>query len=92
MSQAPDVVLVRQPGNRTYDAPAPVASMATSEWEYAVLSENVYVQCLVRGGQGKYRVRADDHGWPRARYRSMAGRRASLLLNERLASSDRGYT
>ena len=43
MSQAPDVVLVRQPGNRTYDTPAPVASMATSEWEYAVLSGNVYV-------------------------------------------------
>ena len=43
MSQAPDVVLVRQPGNRTYDAPAPVASMATSEWEYAVLSGDVYV-------------------------------------------------
>ena len=42
MSQDPDVVLVREPGNRTYNSPVPVMEMAKSQWEYAVLSENVY--------------------------------------------------
>ncbi len=43
MSQDPGAVLVREPGNRTYNPPVPVVDMAKSQWEYAVLSGNVYV-------------------------------------------------
>jgi hypothetical protein len=41
MSQSPDIVKVRDPGNRIYrDEPA--SERAKSEWEYAVMSENAY--------------------------------------------------
>ncbi len=41
MSQSPDIVKVRDPGNRTYrDEPA--SGRAKSEWEFAVMSENAY--------------------------------------------------
>lgn len=51
MNQAPDVVLIREPGNRTYNPPAPVAEMARTHWEYAVLSENVYIDDWAKRGQ-----------------------------------------
>jgi hypothetical protein len=38
--------LIREPGNRTYNAPEPVAVSAKTLWEYAVLSENVYIDHL----------------------------------------------
>ena len=40
--QAGDVALVRQPGQRFYDDPAPASVSANESWQYAVLSENVY--------------------------------------------------
>ena len=40
--QASDTVRVRQPGNRTYDAPVNVAESAKALSQYAVLSENAY--------------------------------------------------
>jgi hypothetical protein len=43
MTQRKEDVLVRAPGSRTYNAPVPVARTAAEEREYAVLSENVYV-------------------------------------------------
>lgn len=43
MTQRPDQVLVRAPGNRFYNPPVLVGSEASKEWEYAVLSENAYV-------------------------------------------------
>lgn len=36
-------VLIREPGNRTYDAPVNISASAKDLWEYAVLSENAYV-------------------------------------------------
>lgn len=42
MFQDPNEALIREPGNRIYNAPEPVAVTAKSLWEYAVLSENVY--------------------------------------------------
>lgn len=47
MTQRSADVLVREPGNRMYDEPAPVASKATEEWPFAVMSENVYVDTWV---------------------------------------------
>jgi hypothetical protein len=41
--QASDQALVREPGNRTYSPPADVSESARTLWEYAVLSENVYI-------------------------------------------------
>jgi Lipase (class 3) len=44
MSQETDVALVREPGKRTYnDEPEKVAPSAKTLWEYAVLSDNVYL-------------------------------------------------
>ena len=44
MQQDPDSVLIRDPGNRFYNEPAgKVSDTAKEQWEYAVLSENVYV-------------------------------------------------
>jgi hypothetical protein len=40
--QSKQVVLVREPGERHYGAPNPVADSARRLWEYAVLSSNVY--------------------------------------------------
>ena len=41
MSQSPDIVKVRDPGNRIYrDEPA--SGRAKSEWEFAIMSENAY--------------------------------------------------
>lgn len=37
-------VLIRQPGNRTYDAPADLEESASQLWEYAVLSDDVYAR------------------------------------------------
>lgn len=41
--QKGNMVLIRDPGNRMYNPPVNVAETATSSWEYAVLSENVYL-------------------------------------------------
>jgi Lipase (class 3) len=35
-------VLIREPGNRTYNPPANISASAKELWEYAVLSENAY--------------------------------------------------
>jgi Lipase (class 3) len=43
MSQAGNEVLVRTPGHRMYDPPAPVATEADKEREFAILSSNVYM-------------------------------------------------
>src|SRR5262245_11970601 len=43
MSQKSDVALIREPGNRTYSDPEPIAVSAHTLWEYAVLSDNVYL-------------------------------------------------
>jgi hypothetical protein len=43
MTQRQEDVLVRDPGNRMYNVPVPVAQRAEEEREYAVLSENVYI-------------------------------------------------
>jgi hypothetical protein len=43
MTQRKEDVLVRNAGNRMYNDPVPVAKTAAEEREYAVLSENVYV-------------------------------------------------
>jgi hypothetical protein len=44
MSQESDVALVREPGHRTYnDPPENLAASAHMLWEYAVLSDNVYL-------------------------------------------------
>ena len=44
MQQDPSSVLIRDPGNRTYNTPASkVPGTAKEEWQYAVMSENVYV-------------------------------------------------
>lgn len=43
MFQTSDTVLIREPGYRTYAPPAPVSESARTLWEYAVLSENVYI-------------------------------------------------
>jgi hypothetical protein len=43
MSQNPKTVLIREPGNRTYSPPVNLSSSAKELWEYAVLSENVYI-------------------------------------------------
>ena len=44
MSQETDVALIREPGKRTYnDVPEKVAESAKTLWEYAVLSDNVYL-------------------------------------------------
>ena len=43
MSQDPKTVLIREPGNRRYDPPVDLSSSAKELWEYAVLSENVYI-------------------------------------------------
>ena len=59
MSQAPDVALVREPGNRMYSPPVPVANLATSQWEYAVLSENVYVDDWKKRGTSPAKRRAE---------------------------------
>jgi len=42
MSQDPKTVLIREPGNRTYNSPVNISQSAKELWEYAVLSENVY--------------------------------------------------
>ena len=42
MYQDPDMVLIREPGNRTYNPPVSISASAKELWEYAVLSENVY--------------------------------------------------
>ncbi len=47
MTQPSGDVLIREPGNRTYDPPVPVASKAAEEWPFAVMSENVYVDTWV---------------------------------------------
>jgi hypothetical protein len=44
MSQDSKTVLIREPGNRTYNPPVDLSSSAKELWEYAVLSENVYVE------------------------------------------------
>lgn len=41
--QDSDKALLREPGNRRYSPPAGVSESAKSLWEYAVLSENVYI-------------------------------------------------
>src|SRR5512134_2121363 len=44
MSQESDVALIREPGNRAYNQPPEkVAVSARILWEYAVLSDNVYL-------------------------------------------------
>ena len=43
MFQDPHVSLIREPGYRTYNPPEPVSHSARALWEYAVLSENAYV-------------------------------------------------
>lgn len=44
MSQNSDLALIREPGHRAYnDPPEKVAASARSLWEYAVLSDNVYL-------------------------------------------------
>ena len=42
MSQNPKTVLIREPGNRTYNPAVSISESAKELWEYAVLSENVY--------------------------------------------------
>ena len=42
MYQDPDMVLIREPGNRTYNPPVSISASAKELWEYAVLSENAY--------------------------------------------------
>jgi hypothetical protein len=42
MFQDPNMVLIREPGNRTYNPPVNISESAKELWEYAVLSENVY--------------------------------------------------
>ena len=42
MSQDPKTVLMREPGNRTYNPAVSISESAKELWEYAVLSENVY--------------------------------------------------
>ena len=42
MSQDPKTVLIREPGNRTYNPAVSISESAKELWEYAVLSENVY--------------------------------------------------
>lgn len=41
--QDSDVALVREPGRRTYSSPEQVVTTARYLWEYAVLSDNVYL-------------------------------------------------
>jgi hypothetical protein len=43
MSQNTDDALIREPGKRTYNPPEKVAVSAGTLWEYAVLSDNVYL-------------------------------------------------
>lgn len=43
MFQDSNVVLIREPGNRTYNLPVNISESAKALWEYAVLSENTYV-------------------------------------------------
>ena len=42
MFQDRNDVLIREPGNRTYNPPVSISESAKELWEYAVLSENVY--------------------------------------------------
>jgi len=42
MFQDRNEVLIREPGNRTYNPPVNISASAKELWEYAVLSENVY--------------------------------------------------
>jgi hypothetical protein len=44
MSQESDIALIREPGHRTYsEPPEKIALSAQTLWEYAVLSDNVYL-------------------------------------------------
>jgi hypothetical protein len=43
MSQDPKTVLIREPGSRTYNPAVSIVQSARELWQYAVLSENVYV-------------------------------------------------
>lgn len=43
MQQPSDKVLIREPGNRTYSPPADIFESAQALWEYAVMSENAYL-------------------------------------------------
>lgn len=48
MSQDTEVALIREPGKRTYnDEPEKVAESAKILWEYAVLSDNVYLDATL---------------------------------------------
>ncbi len=62
MSQAPNVVLVREPGDRTYRPPVPVVEIAKAQWEYAVLSENVYIDDWKKRGAPASQPRAEAPG------------------------------
>jgi hypothetical protein len=46
--QESEVVLVREPGARTYSPPKPIAEEAHELWQYAVLSSNVYLEAEQR--------------------------------------------
>jgi hypothetical protein len=77
MSQDTDVALIREPGKRTYnDPPEKVAESARTLWEYAVLSDNVYLDAslaqMAQTEQGKAcsldRIeRLDIRGWEKWR-------------------------
>ncbi len=43
MSQDPKTVLIREPGNRAYNPAVSISESAKELWEYAVLSENAYM-------------------------------------------------
>jgi hypothetical protein len=46
--QESELVLVREPGTRTYSPPRPIAEEARELWQYAVLSANVYLEAEQR--------------------------------------------
>jgi len=49
--QTPETALVREPGERAYGAPVPIAQEAKKHWEFALLSQSAYAQ-LTKDKQG----------------------------------------
>jgi hypothetical protein len=47
--QAPDQVVVREPGERFLSAPRPIALFATEHWQFAWLADSAYGKSRVKG-------------------------------------------
>lgn len=67
MFQKRDGALIRKPGYRTYSKPEPVSVTAKELWEYAVLSENVYIDHLQNASSTSPQVKAPRRALPKSR-------------------------